>query len=905
MKLSKTKKIILLGASIGILTTIVVPIIVLNQKNDEKNQNEKDISNQDEKDVSKVIKILEEKNDKTIILPSDSTGKIIANNQKEIIEKIKKLIGETNLKGIKVEISLQQDKEISTNFEKIVVKISKGNYSQTLKNDKTISVKRSKTVSEIALTKLNQVKTSLEALAIKVVQVDTTSAVDHKIITNKVTILEEITKLNGYSNLDLKDINIKVKDSETFLPAIDQDPIPITLVLSKDGNKIEVSGFKAKALSSQEILENIQTVNLVKSSLESLNQKIVDVYTRGAIDKKIKNNKTEILNSIERINGYLEIDFQGSTIEVKNSENVLPENNQSPIAITLVVSKSGVFVEVNVFSAKQMSTSQETANFEIKQIKNKITNKDVLIPKNVNTFSDLEILSGIKNQLKINNPTLNDQDLEKINDDVWHLKPGKKTSVTLKIELENIFEKVNINVTKEKDIKLWTKNSAIVTNSNIDDGRHSSFIQDSSGNFWAMGGEFARKGRFGHNPTKLQVLKRDGTQWEEDTNNGLTKGSNIVNGNKGVIFEDDFGNIWSMGTGTKLQVLVKNKDGSYANSWVDDNGEDGEKLLQGSLISNGENGTIFQDDFGNLWAMAKGSKLQVLVKNKDGSYASSWDTNNDENGKLLKGSKITNGEGRIIFQDSFGNLWAMAKGSKLQVLVKNKDGSYASSWDTNNDENGKLLKNSNITNGEDGTIFQDSFGNLWTIAKRSKLQVLRANQNGYDKKTGWTSANSGLTKGSNIINSWDGTIFQDSFGNLWTQGYSRKPQVLRVNQIGDDYVSTGWVNDNTQGLLNNLQTHKSHEILNSAWVFFQDSFKNLWAMGNQVSLQVLRANQAGDGYVNSWENDVSVPGLLKDSNIINGQRGTIFEDSSKNLWSMGWSSGKLQVYDKTQEKWIS
>ena len=454
----------------------------------------------------------------------------------------------------------------------------------------------------------------------------------------------------------------------------------------------------------------------------------------------------------------------------------------------------------------------------------KIKNKNLVIAKDVNTFSDSEILLAIKNQLKLKNPSLNIQDLLKITDNVQHLKPGKKTSVILTIKLKNKVDLVNVSVTKEKDIKLWTKNSAIVTNSNVNDGRYSSFIQDSFGNLWAMGGEFATKGRFGHRPTKLQVLKRDGTQWEEAINSGLTNGSNIVNGNKGVIFEDDFGNIWSMGSGTKLQVLVKNKNGSYAISWVNDNSEDGEKLLQGSLITNGYYGVIFQDSFGNLWATGKGSKLQVLVKNKDGSYANSWDTDNSENGELLRNSNITNGEGGEIFQDSFGNLWAMAKGSKLQVLKinQNKDG-YVTSWIDNNSNTGDLLlKNSNIIRGIDGKIFQDSFGNLWTVGDGAKLQVLKANENGDGYVTeGWfNNTNEGLLKNSNIVRNFNGTIFQDFFGNLWTQGYSRKPQVLEVNQNGNDYVTTGWVNDNTQGLLNNLKTNKKREVLNSAWVFF-------------------------------------------------------------------------------------
>ena len=544
-----------------------------------------------------------------------------------------------------------------------------------------------------------------------------------------------------------------------------------------------------------------------------------------------------------------------------------------------------------------------------KTIKEKIQNKNLVIPKSVNTFSDSEILLAIKNQLKLKNPSLTNQDLLKITDNVQHLKPGKKTSVILTIEANNEINIFNVNVTKEKDIKLWTKNSAIVTNSNINDGRYSSFIQDSSGNLWAMGGESGRKDQYGYKPTKLQVLKRDGTQWEEGINSGLTNGSNIVNGNKGVIFEDDFGNLWAMGTDSKLQVLVKNKDGSYASSWVNDNSKNGEKLLQGSLITNGKTGKIFQDSFGNLWATGKDSKLQILVKNKDGSYASSWDSDNSENGKLLRNSNITNSEDATIFQDFFGNLWAMAKGSKLQVLKVNQNGDgYVTSWTNDNlNTSDLLLRNSNIIRGTDGTIFQDSFGNLWSMGGGTAPQVLKINENGDNYvTTGWTNDRTkGLLFNSNILRcGFNEEFFQDSFGNLWVQGYHKKTQVLKVNPNSDGYVTTGWTNDKSQGLLNNLKTHKRGESGDSSWVFFQDSFKNLWATGNQVPLQVLKANSNGDVYVSSWESATNVPGLLKGSNIIDGQKGTIFEDSSKNLWSMGHNK-KLQVYDKTQKKWIS
>ena len=77
--------------------------------------------------------------------------------------------------------------------------------------------------------------------------------------------------------------------------------------------------------------------------------------------------------------------------------------------------------------------------------------------------------------------------------------------------------------------------------------------------------------------------------------------------------------------------------------------------------------------------------------------------------------------------------------------------------------NSGLTRNSNINDGDGGVIFQDEFKNLWAMSN-SKLQVLRVNQNGDGYvNTGWTSANSGLTKGSNIINGADGVIFQDEF----------------------------------------------------------------------------------------------------------------------------------------------
>ena len=489
---------------------------------------------------------------------------------------------------------------------------------------------------------------------------------------------------------------------------------------------------------------------------------------------------------------------------------------------------------------------------------------------------------------------------------------------------KEIVEK-EIIVNKEQKVDF---NSTSVQNSNITNGRYSSFIQDESKNLWAMGQE-----------TKLQVLKltKNGyeSSWTDDNSlNGepLLQGSNITNGRNGVIFEDDFGNIWTMAKNTTLQVLAKKADGTFADSWINDETQEG--LMKGSNITDGRGGILFQDFSKNLWAMGNTTKLQVLKANptKDGYVTTGWTDKNDPNDPnvepLLQGSNIDNGQAGSIFEDDFGNLWSIGYGTKLQVLVKNQNG-FASSWIDNETQEG-LVKNSSISDGWESIIFQDQFKNLWVLSggENQKLQVLRATsaKDGY-VATGWTADNSssspGLLKGSNISNGQAGTIFQDKFKNLWTTGKGTKLQVLKANQSGTGYdENTGWIDDNNKITGDSLLKDSN---INDGWggVIFQDFYGNLWAMGTtyyididdddedeQVpsKLQVLKINPIGDGYVaTGWtdDNDENTgESLLKGSNINDGWEGTIFEDYNKNLWSIGYWS-KLQVYDKNLKKWIS
>ena len=267
-------------------------------------------------------------------------------------------------------------------------------------------------------------------------------------------------------------------------------------------------------------------------------------------------------------------------------------------------------------------------------------------------------------------------------------------------------------------------------------------------------------------------------------------------------------------------------------------------------------GVIFQDQFKNLWAMGSGTKFQVLKANQDGNgyVKTGWINDNSNAGDpLLKGSNIDYGGGGAIFQDDFKNLWAMGD-KKLQVLRANdsKDGYVQTGWTSAT--NTTLLLNSNIEEGHDGFIFQDVFKNLWSISWTTKLQVLRANQDGDGYvKTGWNSDNSSagdpLLKNLVFDYGFNGKFFQDQFKNLWAMRDASKLQVLKINQNDTNYVNAHWTSETNTRLLQNSNINDS-----SSGAIFQDKFKNLWTMGKETSLQVLKANQDATNYVDSWQN---------------------------------------------------
>ena len=917
MRTSKLKKTIFFGLMLGALTTgVVLPIFLFkNDKNAQDKQNQKDVEN--------IIKILEEKNkdNKIIIFPSDVEGKIIADNQERIVEKLKTLIGKSNLKDVKIEISMEnnQDKDISFNLEQIQIQVSKGKYSKMFGFSKPYFVRREQNEQEI-IVDIKSVKTALINLGLKTLEV-LADENDKSINANKDAILKTLKQVSGYSKIDFKDVEIKVKDDSSNLPLSEDNPINITLILSK-GNvtPIEVTSFRAKQLASDEENRIKNQLRLIKLALENFTKKTVEVYAPDP-DKTVTHNKAIIKSAIENLDGYNSINFSGATCEVKNSDDILPSNDQDPVNIILVLFKNNVKREVQGFSVKLTASNLDKVN----KIISKIKDKDIFIAPNVSTLTQNKIETVIKNQLQKQNIELTNDDLSKISFNLPSLILGTRTKVILTIIVES----------QSLTLEIYVEKINLLKNSNVTVGNRGVIFQDEFKNLWTMSIN-----------SKLQVLQTNSSKkgytnlgWDDDNSSsatGLLKGSKITNGEDGVIFQDDFKNLWAISDGSKLQVLRVNESANgYVNTgWTSDNSEGGEPLLKGCEITYAKAPKIFQDDFKNLWVISQNTsyrddegikkdaipKVHVLKVNQNGDGYDEivgWSNDNSETGEaLLKGKgglNINSHTLQTIFQDKFKNLWLLTGENAasnpntftLYVLKANaqKKGYVTTGWTNDNSEDGEpLLKGSTIISGQYGKFFQDSFGNLWIISKTSNnknFQVLEANaqKDGY-RTIGWANATNveGLLKDSIFRSSFSGTIFQDKFKNLFVKADNHQPQVLRINSSENGYINKWTTLENDSTMLKKWNPLPIINSDNNLVNIFQDDFGNLWAIRTGAKIQVLKINKDDNDYVNTgWTNDNSQTGeaLLKGLTFNSGNNVTIFQDDFKNLWLMG--DRKFQV----------
>ena len=232
LKGSKKKKYLILGTiGSGVLAaSIVAPIIILNNENDKVNK--------EDKDINKIVEILKNKSskEKNIELASNTTGKIIANNQEKIIEKIKTLIGKANLKDVKIEILMQKDTNISIVAQKIIIKLTKNEVSKEVRD---FLVKKQNVIYE----DIESIKNVLDAKTgedlIITLPSDSTGniigkAANKNAIEKKLRILVDPSNTNGEANhSSLKGTTIEISmDVDAPILATAQDVI---VSISKSG----------------------------------------------------------------------------------------------------------------------------------------------------------------------------------------------------------------------------------------------------------------------------------------------------------------------------------------------------------------------------------------------------------------------------------------------------------------------------------------------------------------------------------------------------------------------------------------------------------------------------------------------------------------------------------------------
>ena len=230
MKLSKTKKMLLLGITlVALSTSIAVPIVLLNKYENNK-----------ENDVEKIFKILQAKTskEKIIELSSNASGKIIADNQDKIIEKIKTLIGKANLKEVKIKVLMQNDTNISTNLQKIIIKLNNNEVSKEIEGflvKKQSIIDVDKDIESIK--NILDTKTSNDLIII-LPSSSTGNIIGNRI--NKIAIEKELRKLIDPSNINgnlnhssLRGTSIQVSKSPDAI--ISTTPQDIVVSISKNG----------------------------------------------------------------------------------------------------------------------------------------------------------------------------------------------------------------------------------------------------------------------------------------------------------------------------------------------------------------------------------------------------------------------------------------------------------------------------------------------------------------------------------------------------------------------------------------------------------------------------------------------------------------------------------------------
>ena len=351
-----------------------------------------------------------------------ATSGTITDNKEAIINALHHFLTRySNLDYLDANISVkEEDTELTLKGVPFTILISKGNATQEITDWK---VKKSKTIQEINNDKVNAIKNKI---------VDKDLIIDKNVDTSDdAKILVAIKHQLRVENPSLNVENLsKITDNITSLVPKKITPVILTISVGSQSDNIKIQVIRH--------LSDFELVNEVKNTLlAGFSQKILVKVTGGTIT----DNKEVILDALNSIIKFLNLDLKGTTISIKEEDTEL---TLSGVLFTVLISKGSTTEEViSKFIVARIESIQE--------IKNKITDKELIINKDVDTSNGAKILIAIKNQLKLENPSLSNDNLLKITDNINSLVPGLKTNVILTISIGNKSDTIDIKVTKSSN----------------------------------------------------------------------------------------------------------------------------------------------------------------------------------------------------------------------------------------------------------------------------------------------------------------------------------------------------------------------------------------------------------------------------------------------------------------------
>ena len=446
MKLTTTKKILLLGTTLIALSgSIVTPIVLLNK--DEKNE---------ENDVEKIFKILKAKTikEKIIELSSNTSGKIIANNQAKIIEKIKALIGKSNLKKIKIEVLMKDDFNISITPQKIIIKLTENEVSKKIED---FFVKKKNPIDEdiAAIKKVLDAKSGNDLIII--IPSDSIGNIvgntaNKNAIIKKLRILIDSSNTSGEANHEsLRGTSIEVSMNADV--SISTTPQNIIVSISKTGGTTlrTTKIFQVKKESTadkdiqaiKKILESKTDDNLIITLPNSSTGDINDTNNKNAIEKELR----KLIDPSNTNGDPNHSSLRGTTIEV--SMNVDAPILTIPQNIIVSIAKAGgtTIKIMNNFQVKR----DFTANEDIAAIKDIFDSKSsndrlFVLPNN----SSGSIINNLKNKEAIEREVRKLIDPSNTSGDANHSSlRGTKITLTKVVLIPGVYNNDLIsNVTK-------------------------------------------------------------------------------------------------------------------------------------------------------------------------------------------------------------------------------------------------------------------------------------------------------------------------------------------------------------------------------------------------------------------------------------------------------------------------